>query len=103
MKDLEIIHALNAAFERLDPLSRTRFSASEPELPFTPPPYSSLIDDALRDNRIHLYRDKLRQIALHPVKLKAGQTEPMTGEMGKNFNPATLPEMRGGSILDSRG
>lgn len=102
MKDLEIMHSLTAAFERLDPLVQTRFSSSEPELPFTPPPYSSIIDDALRDNRIHLYRDKLRQIALHPVKLKAGQTEPMAGEMGRNFTPATLPEMRGGSILDSQ-
>lgn len=99
--DLQVLDAWTDFFDRLDPVSRTRFSASDTALPLSPPPYSSIVDDVLSNIRLHLYKDILRQIALHPVKLKAGQTEPMAGPMGRNIVSSTLPEARGGRILDN--
>jgi hypothetical protein len=67
--------------------------------PSAAPPYSSLISDALRDICIHKYKDKLRLIALHQVKLKAGQSALPNGGLGRDFLPPSVPEMRGGKIL----
>jgi len=67
--------------------------------PSAAPPYSSLISDVLRDICIHKYKDKLRLIALHQVKLKAGQSALPNGGLGRDFLPPSVPEMRGGKIL----
>lgn len=77
----------------------TRLEASPHAHPSAPPPYSSLISDVFRDICIHKYKDKLRQIALHQVKLKAGQNALPSGGFGREFRPPALPEMRGGKIL----
>lgn len=77
----------------------TRFEASDNDLPGTPPPYSSIIADAFRDIRIHKRKDKLRQIALHSVKIRAGQSQLPAGQLGREMRPAEPPEQRGGRIL----
>ena len=74
------------------------FTASPAAVPQESPRYSSMIDDALTDNAIHKYRDKLRQIALHPVKLHAGQSAPSNGGIGRFARPQ-VPEIIGGGLV----
>ena len=102
MADMQELQALTEGVKPVIPIIETRFEASPTDLPFTPPPYSSMIDDALMDGRIHLRKDKLRQTALGPVRLKAGQSEPPSGGLGLHAVPVRLPELRGGRILSGR-
>lgn len=90
--------ALHDPVEPVIPLPETRFAASPNALPLDPPPYSSMIDDALTDNAIHKYKDKLRQIALHPVMLHAGQSAPPNGGIGR-FAAPRIPEIIGGGLV----
>ena len=80
------------------PLLETRFAASPTALPLDPPPYRSIIDGALIDNAIHKYKGKLRQIALHPVKLHAGQSAPPNGGIGRFAKPQ-IPELTVGGLV----
>ncbi len=99
MTTLQTLQTLSEGIEPLIPLPETRFTAAKDDPPFLPPPYSSMVDDAFADNRVHLYKDRMRQIALHPVRLQAGQSESPAGGLGRFMLPAPLPEMRGGKIL----
>ena len=89
---------LNLPSQPVIPLPETRFVASSTALPLDPPPYSSIIDGALIDNAIHKYKDRLRQIALHPVKLHAGQSAPPNGGIGRFATPQ-IPEIIGGGLV----
>jgi hypothetical protein len=79
----------------------TRFFVSETDPPYFPPPYSSLLADVRALNQRHLEMDKLRQNALHPVKLQAGKANMPGGELGRHSarNPILVPEMLGGRVL----
>ena len=92
------IAALNAPVEPVIPLPETLFVASPTGLSLAAPPYSSMIDDVLIQNAIHKYKDKLRQIALHPVKLHAGQSAPPNGGIGRFATPR-IPEIIGGGLV----
>ena len=88
----------NQPVEPAIPLPETRFVESPTALPLDPPPYSSIIDDAFTDNAVHKYNDKLRQTALHPVKLHAGQSTAPNGGIGRFASPQ-LPELVGGGLV----
>lgn len=90
---------LPGASKPLIVLQETRFEASDFDSPCAPPPYSSMIDDVFTDIRIHKRKDELRQIALSPIRLKAGQSELPCGGLGRHAVPVSLPELRGGRIL----
>jgi hypothetical protein len=64
-------------------------------------PYSSLVDDRQRSIDRFEYRNALRQIALRPLKLHAGQKNRPDGEFGRYFarDPIMVPEIAGGRIL----
>ena len=87
----------NAPIEPVIPLPETRFAASPTDLPLQPA-YTSLIDDALTDNAVHLHNDKIRQNALHPVKLHAGQSAVPNGGIGR-FAVPQIPEVIGGGLV----
>lgn len=92
---------LNGTYTLSAPISTRRVSASDLDLPFLAPPYSSLIQDVFTDIHIHKYKDLLRQNALHPVKLQAGQANFPNGELGRPAtpDPVLIPEMIGGRVL----
>jgi hypothetical protein len=64
-------------------------------------PYTSLVDDRQRSIDRFEYRNALRQVALRPLKLHAGQSNKPNGEFGRYFtwDPIMVPEMTGGRIL----
>lgn len=92
---------LDGSFTLAAPIATRRVSASDLDLPYLAPPYSSLIQDVFTDINIHKYKDELRQTALHPVKLQAGQSNLPNGELGRPvaMDPIFVPEMIGGNIL----
>ena len=90
--------ALNASIEPVIPLPETRFVVSATALPLDPPPYTSMIDDVLIQNALFKYKDRLRQTALHPVKLHAGQSAPPNGGIGRFATP-WIPEIIGGGLV----
>ena len=100
MATVQELQRLAQGIKPIVPIPETRFTASKMDLPYLPPPYSSMIDDALMDNRIHEYKNKLQQIALHSVKLHAGQINMLNGELGRPAarHPILVPEMLGGRI-----
>jgi hypothetical protein len=79
----------------------TRFFVSETDPPYFAPPYSSLLDDVAAQNRRYREADKLRQTALHSVKLQAGKATMPGGELGRPYtrDPVLVPEMLGGRLL----
>jgi hypothetical protein len=79
----------------------TRFYVSETDPPYFPPPYSSILADVRAQNKRHLEMDKLRQVALHPIKLQAGKADMPGGELGRHLtrDPILVPEMTGGRLL----
>jgi hypothetical protein len=83
------------------PIPGPRFNARTMDLPYLPPPYSSLFDDMERNNAALEYHNKLRQIALRPLLLHAGQVNRSNGENGRFAarEPIMIPEMLGGRIL----
>lgn len=91
------IRAENPPVEPVIPLPETRFEASPTDLPLTTI-YSSIFDDVQTDISIHKYRDKIRQNALHPVKLHAGQSAMPNGGIGRFARPQ-LPEIIGGGLI----
>ena len=98
MLAIESTQGTTQPVESMVPIPETRFEASPTDLPFTPPPYSSLIDDALIDNFVHKYNNAIRQNALHPIFLHAGQSAPPNGGIGR-FAAPQLPEILGGAIV----
>lgn len=101
MTRFEDIQALTGSIRMRVSIPSTRFTAHEMDLPFLPPAYTSIIDDVMIQNTLHKYNDKLRQIALHPVKLQAGQSNLPAGELGRPAAPlpVLVPEMLGGRLL----
>jgi hypothetical protein len=83
--------------ETLISLLETRYTLSPTAIPLQVA-YTSLIKDALIDNAIHLYKDKLRQNALHPIRLHAGQSGMPNGGIGR-FAAPQLPEVIGGGLV----
>lgn len=77
-------------------LAGTRFVATRTALDL--PLYTSMIHDALVDNAVHKYNDLLRQNALHPVLLHAGQSAMPNGGIGR-FAAPQLPELLGGDLV----
>lgn len=61
-------------------------------------PYTSMLADVRIANAILKYRDRLRQIALHPVYLHAGQSAMPNGGIGR-FAAPQLPEIIGGGLV----
>lgn len=101
MKDIQELEALPGSSKPTITPRATRFKHPAYPHPSAAPLYSSLIADVFRDICIHKYKDKLRQIALHQVKIKAGQSAEPSGALGRDFSTHALPEMRGGKILSS--
>ena len=91
------ISAENAPVEPLVAPPQTRFETSPTDLPLTTV-YSSIFDDLQTQINIHKYRDRLRQNALHPVKLHAGQSAMPNGGIGRFVRPQ-LPEVIGGGLV----
>ena len=91
------ISAANAPVEPVVPLPTTKFEASPTDLPLSTT-YSSIFDDVQRDINIYKYQDKIRQNALHPVKLHAGQSAMPNGGIGRFARPQ-LPEIIGGGLV----
>ena len=91
------ISAENAPVEPVVALPTTRFEASPTDLPLTTV-YSSILDDVQAQINVFKYKDKLRQIALHPVKLHAGQSAMPNGGIGRFVRPQ-LPEIIGGGLI----
>jgi len=101
MTRYEDIAALTGSIELPVSILVTRRRAHEMDPLYFAPAYTSLIDDVMIQNALHLRQDKIRQIALHPVKLHAGQANLPGGELGR---PAAreqilIPEMTGGRVL----
>lgn len=101
MKTYEEIAALTGSIKLPIPILVTRRRLHEMDLPYLPPAYTSLIEDVKIQNALHQRQDKIRQNALHPVKLHAGQANLPGGELGR---PAAreqilVPEMTGGKVL----
>lgn len=82
-------------------LPETRFVANELDPPYWPPPYSSMLDDVIAQKYRDIERARLRNTALHPVMLHAGQARLPQGELGRPFapDPVLLPELPGGRVL----
>lgn len=101
MTRFEDLQALTGSIQMRISIPGTRFNAYEMDLPFLPPPYTSMIDDVMIQNTLHKYKDNLRQIAMHPVKLQAGQSNLPAGELGRPAAPlpVLVPEMLGGRLL----
>lgn len=101
MTTYEDLAALTGSIRLPISIFGTRHRAHEMDPPYFPPPYTSLIDDVMIQNNLHHYKDKLRQIALHPVKLQAGKANMPNGEFGRPATPDQLmvPEMLGGRVL----
>ena len=83
--------------EPIIPLPETRFTASPNDLPLTVL-YTSIITDALTDNAVHLHNNEIRQSALHPVRLHAGQSAMPNGGIGR-FAAPQIPELTGGGLV----
>lgn len=94
------LEALTGSVKPIIPLPETRFDGHWTDVTL-PPPYTSLFDDVQRDIDIHLRNNKIRQNALHPVYLQAGQSPLPNGEFGRPAarHPVLLPELLGGRIL----
>jgi hypothetical protein len=56
--------------------------------PSIPPVYSSLLDDVRHQGDLFKHVNKVRQNALHPVRLAAGQHPPVNGREGRFALPA---------------
>ncbi|MDR2075752.1 MAG: hypothetical protein LBP61_02285 [Desulfovibrio sp.] len=56
--------------------------------PSLPPPYSSILDDVRHQMELFRRIDAVRQNALHPVRLQAGQHSPVNGREGRFALPA---------------
>jgi hypothetical protein len=56
--------------------------------PSVPPPYSSILDDVRQQTDLFQRMDAIRQNALHPVRLRAGQHSPVNGREGRFALPA---------------
>ena len=97
MLTMSQIEAQYPPIEPVVPLPETRFVSSPTDLPLQVP-YTSLIEDAFIDNAVHLYNDRIRQSALHPVKLHAGQSAPANGGLGRFATPQP-PEIIGGGLV----
>ena len=91
------ISAENPPVEPVIPLPTTRFEASPADLPLTTV-YSSMLDDVQSQIALFKYKDKIRQNALHPVKLHAGQSAMPNGGIGRFVRPQ-LPEIIGGGLI----
>ena len=92
------IAAMNQPSEPAITIPGTRFVASPTAMPLDPPPYTSITDDALIDNAVHKYTNRIRQNALHPIHLHAGQSAPVNGGIGRFFRPQ-IPEIIGGGLV----
>jgi|GEM_PF-3202738 len=93
--------ALYESIPKMTLLEGTRFVARDLDPPYWSPPYSSLLDDAVADGMVHKLKNELRPVALHSVKLQAGQSAMPNGELGRPAaaDPTLLPEMPGGRLL----
>ena len=69
------------------PINSTRFNADAWDPPSSAPPYASMLDKVMTQGAIFKCEDSLRQDALFPVRLKAGQHSPVNGELGRNALP----------------
>jgi hypothetical protein len=65
-----------------------RFVPGKWDPPSLPPPYSSVLDDVRQQGDFFLRVDEVRQNALHPVRLQAGQHSPVNGREGRFALPA---------------
>lgn len=101
MNTYEDIAALTGSITLPIPILVTRRRLHEMDPPYLPPAYTSLIEDVMIQNALYLRQDKLRQAALHPVKLHAGQANLPGGELGRPVarDRIFVPEMLGGKVL----
>ncbi|MDL2266927.1 hypothetical protein LJC46_02945 [Desulfovibrio sp. OttesenSCG-928-G15] len=81
-------------------LPPTRFVEREYDLPLTPRPYSSMLDDVRAQGERQKVHNAEQYVALHSVKLHAGQVDRSYGESGRPAaaKPILLPELLGGRI-----
>lgn len=93
--------ALYESIPKMSLLEGTRFVAHDLEPPYWAPPYSSLLDDAIRDGMVHKRNNAAYTAAMHPVKLQAGQAPMPGGELGRPAaaDPVNIPELLGSKIL----
>jgi hypothetical protein len=75
--------------------STTRYIPGKWDPPSISPPYSSILDDVRQQADLFRRMDRVRQNALHPVRLKAGEHSPVNGGEGR----FALPAKEGLSLL----
>ncbi|MDR2603946.1 MAG: hypothetical protein LBC55_01145 [Desulfovibrio sp.] len=95
------IQSLYGSVQRIEPVTEPRFATFTLYSSGFARPYTSLLDDRQQSIDMFEYRNALRQVALRPLKLHAGQKNKPNGEFGRYFawDPIMVPEMTGGHIL----
>ncbi|MDL2316741.1 hypothetical protein LJC59_06640 [Desulfovibrio sp. OttesenSCG-928-A18] len=101
MAQFEELEALVGSIELPIKIPETRFHKSRWDAPYLPEPYTSLFEDVRISQRILLRNNKIRQNAMHPVYLQAGQAPLPNGELGRPAarHPVLIPELAGGRLL----
>lgn len=101
MRTITELSALTGSVKAAIELPQTRFTASQLDPPYWPPPYTSVFDDVLLQRQYYLHKNEVRQTAMHPVMLKAGQSQFPNGELGRPAarDPILLPELLSGRLL----
>jgi hypothetical protein len=99
--DSDHVQSLNGSVQRIEPVTEPRFATFTLYSSGFARPYTSIIDDRQQSIDMFEYRNALRQVALRPLKLHAGQKNKPNGEFGRYFawDPIMVPEMTGGRIL----
>jgi hypothetical protein len=99
--DLDFTAGLSGSVQRVEPVTKPRFVTFTLYSPGFARPWTSLLDDRQQSVDMFEYRNALRQVALRPLKLHAGQKNKPNGEFGRYFawEPVMVPEMTGGRIL----
>ncbi|MDR1686709.1 MAG: hypothetical protein LBR82_09820 [Desulfovibrio sp.] len=99
--DYDFPRGLPGSVQRVEPVTEPRFATFTLYSSGVARPWTSLLDDRQRSVDMFEYRNALRQVALRPLKLHAGQTNKPNGEFGRYFawDPIMVPEMTGGRIL----
>ncbi|MDR2125161.1 MAG: hypothetical protein LBP38_09340 [Desulfovibrio sp.] len=99
--DHDLLRSLSGSVQRIAPVTEPRFATFTLYSSGFARPDTSLLDDRQRSVDMFEYRNALRQVALRPLKLHAGQRNKPNGEFGRFFawDPIMVPEMTGGRIL----
>lgn len=79
----------------------TRYAAKPTDPPNFPPPYVSLLEGVRAQGIVTNNRAELRALVAHSFYLKAGQSSPPNGVLGRSVTPSGIPEAPGGAIVST--